>query len=121
MSKQQRQVIGLIRQGDVLLVPVEELPLGATRIRASKGTLVLAQGETSGHAHVIANRRARLFRKVARPRFAPPLERRYLSVIGSEPVALTHQEHDSLPVPPGVYELRRQREYAPERDRWVRD
>ena len=35
---------------------------------------------------------------------------------------LVHEEHDSLPLQPGVYEVRRQREYVPQRRaRWVAD
>jgi len=36
-------------------------------------------------------------------------------------VLLVHEEHDRLAVLPGVYEVRRQREYAPRRSRWVSD
>ena len=47
---------------------------------------------------------------------------RYLQVEVGEPVLLVHEEHDPLPVLPGVYEVRRQREYVPQRrSRWVSD
>ena len=45
-----------------------------------------------------------------------------MAVEGDEPVLLVHEEHDPLPVLPGVYEVRRQREYAPRgRSSWVSD
>ena len=47
---------------------------------------------------------------------------RYLQVEGEEPVVLVHEEHDPLRLSPGVYEVRRQREYVPQRRaRWVAD
>jgi hypothetical protein len=33
-------------------------------------------------------------------------------------VSLVHEEHDRLVVAPGLYEVRRQREYAPSRGFW---
>jgi hypothetical protein len=45
-----RAVPGLIRQGDLLLVPVSGFPDGVRRARS--GRLVLAEGEATGHAHV---------------------------------------------------------------------
>jgi hypothetical protein len=96
---------GLIRQGDLLLVPVAGLPEGADRVRS--GRLVLAEGEATGHAHVVDDVRASLHRVPRSP------AARYLHVVGDEPVFLVHEEHDRLRVAPGVYELRRQREYEP--------
>ena len=104
---------GLIRQGDVLLVPVNGVP-GGVRL-GSRGGVVLAEGEATGHAHVIADRRARLARPTDRPPGSPRVEVSYLVVDGPGPVELTHEEHDLLLVPPGVYEVRRQREYVPRR------
>lgn len=104
---------GLVRQGDLLLVPVAELPESVRRVRGRR--LVLAEGEATGHAHVVHDERASLYQQ-GWPQTT------YLRVEGVEPVSLVHEEHDPLPVLPGVYEVRRQREYAPQnRFRWVRD
>ena len=47
---------------------------------------------------------------------------RYLLVEGENPVLLVHEEHNPLPLSPGVYQVRRQREYVPQRRaRWVAD
>ena len=105
---------GLVRQGDLLLVPVAGLPERAARV--GSGRLVLAEGEATGHAHVVDNVRASLHRH--------PWSRgeRYLDVVGDEPVFLVHEEHDRLALAPGVYEVRRQREYEPRgRSRRVSD
>ena len=93
---------GLIRQGDLLLVPIAELPERAQSV--VRGRLVLAEGEATGHAHVVESRRASLHQQYGT---------RYLRVVGNRPVSLVHEEHDTLTVAPGVYEIRRQREYAP--------
>ena len=107
---------GLIRQGDLLLVPVDGLPNGADRVRS--GRLVLAEGEATGHAHVVDDERASLHRR--RDRWSPV--ELYLSVVGDDPVFLVHEEHDRLRVTPGVWEVRRQREYEPRgRSRRVSD
>jgi hypothetical protein len=109
-----RAVPGLIRQGDLLLVPVSGFPDGVRRARS--GRLVLAEGEATGHAHVVDDERASLHRQ---PWTSAAT---YLRVEGHEPVFLVHEEHDRLVVPPGLYEVRRQREYAPRgRSRRVSD
>ena len=96
---------GLIRQGDLLLVPVSGLPERASLVRS--GRVVLAEGEATGHAHVVDNNGASLHRLAWRSEVS------HLGVEGAEPVFLVHEEHDRLVVPAGVYEVRRQREYAP--------
>ena len=101
---------GLIRQGDLLLVPVEEIAPYARRVRS--GRLVLAEGEATGHAHVVDDERASLHDLGGTW---------FLSVEAGEPVLLVHEEHGPLEVAPGLYEVRRQREYAPRQWRWVRD
>src|SRR5262245_47031030 len=103
---------GLIRQGDLLLVPVDVLP--ERTLPRLTGRLVLAEGEATGHAHVVDNERASLHGTYGGTWF--------LSVEDGEPVLLLHEEHDPLAVPAGVYEVRRQREYVPRRvSRWVSD
>jgi hypothetical protein len=104
---------GLIRQGDVLLVPVESVPEG-TRVER-RGNVVLARGEATGHAHRIVDERAELR--------TDGLGSRFLVVAGVEPVTLGHEEHDPIVVAAGAWEIRRQREYVPASRvmRWVSD
>ena len=99
----------ILRQGDVLLVRVEALPDRAVRVRRTGG-IVLAEGEATGHAHVVASRHAALH--------AGPGADRYLVVRGERPALLRHEEHDPIPVPPGVWQFRRQREYDPRSEQW---
>jgi hypothetical protein len=102
---------GLLRQGDVLLVPLELDELVITRLER-RGNVVLARGEATGHAHRIVDPRAEL-------RITP--WERILVVHGDEPVTLEHEEHDPIAVAPGAWEIRRQREYAPAGPGWVSD
>lgn len=104
----------LLRQGDVLLVPIQEVPAATSPLPRENGRLILAQGEMTGHAHAIIDESAELVS-------AEGAAELYLIVHGSEPVALTHEEHDTVMVPPGRYERRIQREYAEEGNTQVLD
>jgi hypothetical protein len=110
------------RQGDVLVVVTQAVPAEAVSVPRSEGELVLAEGEATGHRHAIADPHAEL---LAVP--GEEIERRFLRIVG-ETATLTHQEHDPILLPPGLYEVIRQREYVPvpksepqtSRRRWFR-
>ena len=104
----------LYRQGDVLLVAIEAVPHNAETVKRSMRGLVLAEGEATGHAHVITDDAAELVT-------ADEAAELYLLVHGTEAVELLHEEHATVLVPPGAYEVRRQREYTPEEIRRVTD
>lgn len=104
----------MFRQGDVLVVPVEEMPADLKKVPLEGGRLVLAHGEVTGHAHVVEGP-AELFT----PADVDDLERRFLRV--EQEVELVHDEHSTITLPPGDYEVRRQREYSPEEIRQVAD
>ncbi len=44
---------GMVRQGDVLLIPVDRVPEGVER-QAERGRLIVAKGEATGHHHSFA-------------------------------------------------------------------
>jgi hypothetical protein len=104
----------MFRQGDVLIVPIAKLPAGLKPVDREHGRLVLAYGEVTGHAHAIRDKRAALFRD-------PKLAAIFMHVSGDGPVALDHQEHDPIHIPPGDYQIIRQREYTPDAIRNVAD
>jgi hypothetical protein len=106
----------LIRHGDVILVPVASAPEDAAKVRRQRGRVVLAEGEVTGHAHVIAEEGVQLVSREEAEEL-----RLWLLVETAEPVALTHEEHATLLIPPGTYEVRRAREYHPEAIRNVVD
>src|SRR3954469_10248285 len=97
---------GLLRQGDVLLVPVVAVPRQVDQVPREDGRLVLAEGEATGHAHALQGSAVELVR-------ARRWGRLYLVVEGDAPATLVHEEHDPVAVAPGLYEVRRQREYEP--------
>jgi hypothetical protein len=96
----------MYRQGDVLIVPVNDVPVGVVPIDRDNGRVVLAYGEVTGHAHAIKAEGAALFRD-------PKLMAVFMTVTG-DPVALEHDEHSTIVIPPGNYRVIRQREYTPE-------
>lgn len=94
-----------IRQGDVLIVPCEEIPASATPVGAEAGRLIVARGEATGHHHSFPwARGAVLFRDDGAG------GAQYVRV--EQPVALEHQEHSPLTVKPGSYAVRIQRTMA---------
>jgi hypothetical protein len=98
----------MVRQGDVLLVPIgrERDLRRLERVDDPRG-VVLAEGEATGHAHRVVGE-ARLYRRDFWPLWgAPPPS---LLVVDRE-ATLVHEEHDAVALAPGQYEVRRQREY----------
>lgn len=82
-----------LRQGDVLLLD-REIPEGAATVaRDADDRLILAYGEVSGHAHAV-NGNAELFEMNGR---------RYLNV--KEPATLIHEEHGTIDLPVGGYQV----------------
>ena len=95
------------RQGDVLLIAVDAIPGRAVPVPRDQGEIVLAYGEVTGHRHAITEPRAEL---LALP--DQEIERRFLRVVGVQ-ARLLHEEHDTITVPPGSYQVVRQQEYVP--------
>jgi len=101
----------MIRQGDVLLVKVDEVPEEATAVKRDRqGRLVVAGGEATGHAHAIHAKSADLYAMGA-----------FMYLEAPKKVVLRHEEHDNIELDPGTYKITRQREYTPERIRQVAD
>lgn len=117
----------LIRQGDVLLVPVKTLPEGCKDVPLNNGRIVLAFGEVTGHAHAIADwedagRLARnaVHKSKTRARLVEaPNGQRFLEV--TKPVTLSHEEHTAHKLPAGLYEIPVQMEHSAERMTRVAD
>lgn len=106
----------MIRQGDVLVVPVKALPKNKTAVPPENGRVVLAHGEATGHHHSFAlSDRIALFREDGAGGGL------FLSVSGDAPAELQHQEHSTLLVPPGAYKVIRQRVWSAGMARRVAD
>ena len=122
---------GIIRQGDVLLTPIQALPEGLVEISNDNGRIVLAYGEVTGHAHAIADHvpasatqiAAEAIARAAGSSKARLLQaqngNRFLEV--TEAVTLRHEEHTAHTIPPGLYSLPVQVEYTPAELRRVED
>lgn len=102
----------LYRQGDVLIRRIDKIPLRRRKsTNDDRRRLILAHGEATGHAHVIDAKpsEARLRHGSARD----ARELTFLEVLSPTGVELVHDEHDTIVIPPGDYEVTRQREYSP--------
>lgn len=97
------------RQGDVMVERVDAVPAGAKKIK-TKGEVILAEGEVTGHFHRVKHPEIQEFEIGGMRFFTIPDE-----------ACVTHDEHDTITLPPGTYRVQRQREYRPEAIRNVAD
>lgn len=92
----------IYRHGDIILKEIENLPKNLKSV-SKESQFVLAEGETTGHKHTL----------VAKPQTMEILQdkkgRFYLKF--SDVVELTHQEHKTIFIQPGIYEVGNEREY----------
>jgi hypothetical protein len=90
----------MYRQGDVLIVPAQEIPDDARAV----DHCVLATGEATGHAHRIESGAVQLV-TAGGEQFVR---------VEADQVEVRHEEHASIFLPgPAVYRIVHQREYAP--------
>ena len=87
----------IYRHGDLLIREIETLPRGL-----KKSENILAYGEVTGHSHVL-NGNANIFQNKEGKKFFQ----------AQEEVELTHQEHKTLKIEKGVFEVLTEREYEP--------
>ena len=108
-------------QGDLLLRRIDKMPAGVKPMAPEHGAFIVAHSET-GHHHIIAERPGVKVYVTDDPMVS------YLEVIDAteKTEALLehlrgHHTHETLAIPPGIFELRRQREHTPEGWRRVAD
>lgn len=101
-------------QGDLYIRRVDSIPAGLKKMAVENGRYIVAHSETSHH-HVIEARPNVIVFDTEDPLVS------YLQVIEATDAMETVIEHlrsfdthEALSVPPGNYEIRRQRENAPE-------
>ena len=125
---------GMIRQGDVLLIPVDLAKAAELDKPTQSGEVVLAHGEATGHRHRFASgaelyelrgetSRERVEHARALLASLPKLDLDAVPIgvvrlEGEQP--LVHEEHSAIPCE-GDYLALRQREYHPEALRTVAD
>jgi hypothetical protein len=93
------------RQGDVLFTKIAELPEETLVQRTGH---IIVEGEATGHAHrltvgVILEGRTGIYLKT------------------DQPTEVVHEEHHTIQLEPGYWQVLRQREYHPEGIRQVMD
>lgn len=108
MNKHGIREIRLIEQGDVLIYEVERLPDGLKPVKLNHASLAtFALGESTGHHHSAV---------IEVDDGVPNLEL-YEDADGvlwcrvNRETAVTHQEHGSVTLPPGLYHQRIVQEY----------
>ena len=99
-------------QGDILLERVAdtELPTAKRIAPDADGAVVLGRGEVTGHRHAFYGGAA-LFRDDGLARDVPPELYVGHVKVGAAGAELRHEEHDTIPLGPGTYRVRRQREF----------
>lgn len=104
----------MVRQGDVLITQVDNLPKKAKQVKRDQGDrIILAYGEATGHHHAIADIGVEMF-EVAEA------AERWLRV-GAKGVVVTHEEHGAVVLPAGDYIVELPEEYSPQEIRRVAD
>ena len=108
-------------QGDLYIRRIEALPANAKPITPENGAYIVAHSET-GHHHIIKQSDNVRIYSTGDPMVS------YLEVIEATDAAETLLEHlrsfdthETIAIPAGVFEIRRQREYTPEGWRRVAD
>lgn len=116
-----KQTVFQVRQGDVFIKAIEEIPADAELVEKNSSKVILAYGEITGHAHAVHGEKNLSYYADKKD----PNLLAYLIVDRFESL-LTHPDHyskdlnrDKLPV--GKYEIRRQTEYTPQELRRVND
>ena len=100
---------------------ISALPKNAVKAKSANGNFVVAHSET-GHHHIVAERPNVQYFTTDDPMVS------YLQVVEATDeteVLIEHlrsfDTHESIVISPGIYEVRRQREYTPEGWRKVAD
>jgi hypothetical protein len=103
----------LYRQGDLLIISVNQLPDNIQK----KQSLILLEGEATGHKHQLSS--GIVYKSIV----PPARDNHYLlgAFILEEASTLTHPEHQTIELPPGIYKFYSQREYDEQEERQVID
>ena len=93
----------MFAQGDLLFIPVENIPFGLAQLSRKNGKIVLVEGEATGHAHTINGDKTEAWKDGK--------ETVWLNI--EEALAeVKHEEHATIQLPKGNYQVIKQREYV---------
>jgi hypothetical protein len=88
----------IIRQGDVMLFPIQSVPHQAKRVSDQK---VVVHGERTGHSHQLT----------ADAKWVDDADDNTEVVQIEESAQIVHEEHENIDVPAGIYKVKIQREH----------
>ena len=88
-----------LQQGDTVYILINEIPKRAKLDEKFDG--IVQHGEATGHAHRLTGKEFEMYQFFEEGR-------RYLSI--KKTTALKHEEHNTIDIPPGNYEVRIVRE-----------
>ena len=104
----------MYRQGDVLFVKVDEIPKDAK----PKKTDILVEGEATGHAHRLVN--GQILESMDKHSYWKTQVSMW--IIANQAAKIIHEEHATILLEAGMYQVIRQREYdGKEKNRLVLD
>ena len=89
----------MFQQGDVLLKSIDSIPEGAKKVERKARGYVLAEGENTGHAHVIEDEIVMVEKDGVL----------YMGLKGD--TIVKHEEHGHITIPAGNYQIGIVREY----------
>ena len=100
-----------LQQGDVIIRSIVKIPEGVNRVSKTARGFILAEGEATGHAHVIEDD-IEMYEKDG-----------VLFIKVDTPITVRHEEHDQISLSKGIYEIGFVREYdfSNEEIRRIRD
>jgi hypothetical protein len=93
------------RQGDLLFVKVDSIPLDAKAVQDG----IIARGESTGHMHRLIHGSKAALMVAAGIQYIMAMQ---------EEINVVHEEHGMVVLPMGNWKVKRQREYRP--DGWIR-
>ena len=103
-------------QGDIMILKVAELPTNVDEVESEGNHVIVTHSET-GHHHVMEREAVTLFECKDNELEGFLVVHREAELKHLRP----HDTHESIMFDPGVYKIRRQREYTPEGFRRVAD
>lgn len=109
----------LLAQGDLLFERVPDLPVTGMVLDAEPdGRLLLAEGELTGHRHMLLGSAA-MFRDDSLARDIPG--GLYVGHLKVDRAEVHHDEHAPLTLPQGTFRVRRQRQLEPRHAQLIAD
>lgn len=112
-----KKQIEVFRQGDVLVKRTRKTPSPTAKVVTDKGRTILAYGEVTGHCHEVFTPGVD---NVPGQQLFEESDVTRLLVLKRDG-ELRHDEHGTISLGAGTYEVIRQREYSPEAIRNVAD